>query len=54
MARSVALYSAVGDMLTHYDVDIDSATLVRRETIRVPAKVQYAWGHPAKPYKTLT
>ncbi|EYS97643.1 3-carboxymuconate cyclase [Cupriavidus sp. SK-4] len=49
MARSIALYSAVDDMLTHYAVDVDSATLVRKETVRVPAKVQYAWRHPAKP-----
>ncbi len=50
MARSVALYSAVDDMLTHYAVDVDSATLVRKKTVRTPAKVQYAWRHPSQPY----
>ncbi|SCU76890.1 3-carboxymuconate cyclase-like protein [Cupriavidus necator] len=49
MARAVALYSAVDDLLTHYAVDVDAATLVRKETVRVPAKVQYAWRHPAQP-----
>ncbi|CAG2153729.1 6-phosphogluconolactonase [Cupriavidus yeoncheonensis] len=50
MARSVALYSAVDDRLTHYAVDVDSATLVRKGTVRAPAKVQYAWRHPSQPY----
>ncbi len=50
MARSVALYSAVDDMFTQYAVDVDSATLVRKETVRTPAKVQYAWRHPSQPY----
>lgn len=50
MARSVALYSAVDDMLTHYAVDIEAATIVRQEAIRVRAKVQYAWRHPSQQY----
>ena len=54
MAKAVALYSAVDDMLTHYDVDVESATLVRREAIRVPAKVQYAWAHPSRPFLYAT
>jgi 6-phosphogluconolactonase len=43
----VALYSAVGEALTHYEVDVENATLTRRETIKVPANVQYAWPHPS-------
>ncbi|CAI8884818.1 6-phosphogluconolactonase [Burkholderia ambifaria] len=46
----VALYSAVGDAMTHYDVDVDAATLSKKATIRVPAKVQYAWPHPSRPH----
>ncbi len=46
MASKVVLYSAVGDQLTHYDVDVDSFTLTKRKTIKVPAVVQYAWPHP--------
>ena len=42
----VALYSAVDDLLTHFDVDVESGTLTRRATIRTLAKVQYAWTHP--------
>ena len=39
MTGDVALYSAVDDMLTHYIVDIDAATLTRRATVKVSAKV---------------
>jgi 6-phosphogluconolactonase len=51
---SVKLYSAVGEELTHYDVDVDAATLTRRATIKVPAVVQYAWPHPSKRYLYVT
>ena len=50
MNASVKLYSAVGEELTRYDVDVDAAALTRRETIKVPAVVQYAWPHPSKRY----
>ena len=50
MTGNVALYSAVDDMLTHYIVDIDAATLTRRATVKVSAKVQYAWPHPSRRY----
>lgn len=43
----LALYSAVGEAITHFDVDVDNAVLTRRDTIRVPANVQYAWPHPS-------
>jgi 6-phosphogluconolactonase len=46
----VALYSAVDDVITHYDVDVDAATLTKKSTITVPAKVQYAWPHPSRKY----
>src|SRR5258705_2361932 len=48
MNANVKLYSAVGEELTHYDVDVDALTLTKRETIKVPAVVQYAWPHPSK------
>ncbi len=48
MARRVALYSAVDQALTHFDVDVEAATLARRSTIDLPAKVQYAWPHPSR------
>ncbi len=46
MAGKTVLYSAVGEELTHYDVDVDALTLTKRKTINVPAVVQYAWPHP--------
>lgn len=43
----LALYSAVGEEITHFEVDVDSAALTKRDTIKVPANVQYAWPHPS-------
>ena len=48
-ARRVALYAAVGPELTHYEVDVAGAALTRRATIELPANVQYAWPHAARP-----
>ena len=48
MNQRVALYSAVDDALTHYEVDVDDATLTARSTVRMSAKVQYAWPHPSR------
>lgn len=50
MNTKAALYSAVGEELTHFDVDVEGAALVKRKTIKVPAVVQYAWPHPSKRY----
>ncbi len=41
----LALYANLGPRLTHYDVDVEAATLTRRETVTLPANVQYAWPH---------
>jgi 6-phosphogluconolactonase len=38
----VALYANVGANLTHYDVDVAGMTLTPRETVTLPASVQYA------------
>ena len=40
------LYQSVGDQLTHFDVDVDGATLTRRASITLPSKVQYVWPGP--------
>ena len=45
-----AFYQAVGDRLTHWDVNVDDATLARRESITLPSNVQYAWPHPSRRY----
>src|SRR6476620_8877626 len=50
MNAKTALYSAVGDELTHYELDIGEAVLTRRRTVKVPANVQYAWPHPSREY----
>ena len=51
--QRIALYSAVGPELTHYDVDVAKLELTRRETITAPSNVQYAWPHPARKYLYL-
>jgi 6-phosphogluconolactonase (cycloisomerase 2 family) len=45
-----ALYANVGPDLTHYDVDVAKAELTKRETVTLPAGVQYAWPHASHRY----
>ena len=47
-APKAALYANVGPDLTHYDVDVANAELTRRETVTLPAGVQYAWPHASR------
>jgi 6-phosphogluconolactonase len=49
-AQKVALYANVGADLTHYEVDVAGAELIKRETVTLPAGVQYAWPHASKRY----
>src|SRR5829696_3186040 len=46
----VALYANVGADLTHYDVDVAGMSLTPRETVTLPASVQYAWPHASRRY----
>jgi 6-phosphogluconolactonase len=46
----VALYANVGPDLTHYDVDVAGAALIRHGTVTLPAGVQYAWPHVSNRY----
>jgi 6-phosphogluconolactonase len=46
----VALYASVGPTLTHYDVDVPGAELSRRNSVTLPANVQYAWPHASRQY----
>src|SRR5712672_4769450 len=48
--NKVALYANVGSDLTHYDVDVAGAELDKRETVTLPAAVQYAWPHASRRY----
>jgi len=43
-----ALYSGVGPELTHYEVDVEAATLARRASVKLNGGVQYAWPHPSR------
>lgn len=44
----VALYASVGPELTHYEVDVEGATLSRRGTVALPANVHYCWPHASR------
>ncbi|MBV9861363.1 MAG: beta-propeller fold lactonase family protein [Alphaproteobacteria bacterium] len=44
----LALYASVGAELTHYVVDVEAATLTRRDTVTLPANLQYAWPHASR------
>ncbi len=49
-SQNIALYANVGPDLTHYDVDVASAALIRQSTVTLPARVQYAWPHVSRRY----
>jgi 6-phosphogluconolactonase (cycloisomerase 2 family) len=49
-----ALYAAVGPELTAYNVDVESASLVRRASVTLPQNVQEAWPHPSRRYLYVT
>jgi 6-phosphogluconolactonase len=42
-------YNAVGPSLTCWHADIGTAALTRQDSVTLPALIQYAWRHPAKP-----
>jgi 6-phosphogluconolactonase len=50
MPEKVMLYASVGPQLTHYDVDVENATLTRRNSVILPANVHYAWPHASREY----
>jgi 6-phosphogluconolactonase len=52
--QTSVLYSAVDGKLTRYEVDVEAATLDQRESLELPAKVQYAWRHPSGKYLYVT
>jgi 6-phosphogluconolactonase (cycloisomerase 2 family) len=45
---AAVFYNAVGPDLTCWHADFDNAALSRRDSVTLPALVQYAWRHPAK------
>ena len=48
--RKIALYTNVGPELIHYDVDVANAELIKRDSVMLPAIVQYAWPHRNRRY----
>jgi 6-phosphogluconolactonase len=49
-AQKVALYANVGAELTRYEVDVAGGTLTKKESVTLPAAVQYAWPHASHRY----
>jgi 6-phosphogluconolactonase (cycloisomerase 2 family) len=43
-------FASVGPVLALYDIDVEAATLAARDSITLPANVQYAWQHPSWRY----
>lgn len=48
--RKPALFASVGAELTHYDLDVEAATLTRRDAVTLPANVHYCWPHASRDY----
>ncbi len=48
--NTIVLYASVGPELTQYDVDVDSATLVKHGMVTLPANIHYAWPHASGRY----
>jgi len=46
---SAAFYNAVGPTLTCWQPEIGAAALTRKDSVTLPALIQYVWRHPAKP-----
>ncbi len=45
--RKCVLYSGVGPEFMRFEVDVASAALVKRESVKLLSNVQYAWPHPS-------
>ena len=54
MNNHTTFYQSVGDQLTHWDVDVEAATLTRRASITLPSNVQYVWSHPTRKFLTVS
>ena len=48
--RKVALYANIGAELMHFDVDVANTALIKRESVQLPADVQYCWPHVSRKY----
>ncbi|HEV2097687.1 MAG TPA: beta-propeller fold lactonase family protein [Stellaceae bacterium] len=50
MPQKTVVFASIGPELTHYDLDVESATLSRRGTVTLPANVHYAWPHQSRQF----
>ncbi len=50
----LAIYASVSEKLTHYDLDVAAATLTKRQTIALPAMIQYVWPHASRRHLYVT
>ena len=48
MSNTLALYAAVGPVLTRYQIDVDAATLQAQESVTLPANIHYVVPHAAR------
>jgi len=49
-SSKTVFYASVGPAFTLYQIDIDSAGLIRQGTVMLPANIQYVWRHPSAPF----
>ena len=53
MSKTV-LYQSIGAEIFRWDVDVEAATLTRRDSVAVPSNVQYVWPHPSRKFLTVS
>ncbi|MEZ5816174.1 MAG: beta-propeller fold lactonase family protein [Hyphomicrobiaceae bacterium] len=51
---TTVFYQGVGNRLTQWDVDVDTATLTPRGSVTLPSNVQYVWPHPLRNFLYVT
>ncbi|HEX2826017.1 MAG TPA: beta-propeller fold lactonase family protein [Burkholderiales bacterium] len=52
--KAKGLYAGVGEELTHYELDVAGAALLKKSSVTLPANVQYVWPHPSRRYLYVT
>ena len=43
-------YQAVGDRLTQWNVDVETAALIPQASVTLPSNIQYVWPHPSRKF----
>ena len=49
-SANTVYYSSVGGELTVHSMNIEDASLTKRNAVTVPVDIQYAWPHPSRQY----